>query len=68
MRTWKIFTLTAVVLMLAEVTFARFATWLSPAIQAGLLALVPLAALALVLVAYFEWRDRLKRRIVAAKH
>jgi len=64
MKVWKIFTLTAVVLMLAEVVLARFMTWLPGAIPIGLLALLPPVALALALVAYFDWRGRLKSRIV----
>jgi hypothetical protein len=65
LKVWKIVTLAMVFLSLAEVVLARLTTWLPPAIQTGLLALAPPVAFALILVAYFDWRARLKSRIVA---
>jgi hypothetical protein len=62
---WKVVTLAVVFVSLAEVVLARLTTWLPLAIQTGVLAVAPPVALALILVAYFEWRAGLKRRIVA---
>ena len=65
MKVWKVVTLAMVFVSLAEVVLARLTTWLPPAVQTGVLALAPPVALALILVAYFDWRARLKSRIVA---
>lgn len=65
MKVWKFVTLAMVFVSLAEVVLARLTTWLPPAIQTALLALAPPVALALILVAYFDWRARLKSRMVA---
>ena len=43
---------------------AGFMNWLAPSVRAGVLSLAPPAAAALALVLYFNWRARLKRRIV----
>jgi hypothetical protein len=36
-------------------------------LQTGVVVLVPVVAAAFALVAYFNWRDRLKSRIVSAR-
>jgi hypothetical protein len=62
---WKILTLAIVIVTIAAPVVAGFTTWLPASIQAGVLALAPPVAAAFVLVAYFNWRRRLKSRIVA---
>ena len=66
LKVWRIFTLTAIALVLAEVAFERFLTWLPPAVQTGLVAVALPVAVALLLVAYFDWRRRMKDRIVGS--
>jgi hypothetical protein len=66
MKVWKIVTLIIVLGSITAPLVARLTTWLSPPVQAAMLAVVPPAAAAIVLVAYFEWRAWLKRRIVAS--
>lgn len=65
MKMWKILTLIIVLGSITAPLVARLTTWLSPAVQAAMLAVAPPAAAAIVLVAYFEWRAWLKRRTVA---
>ena len=65
MKMWRILTLTIVLVSISAPLLERFTTWLTPSIGTRLLALAPPVAMALVLVLYFEWRARLKRRIVA---
>jgi hypothetical protein len=43
---------------------AGFMNWLAPAVRAAVLSLAPPAAAALASVMYFNWRERLKRRIL----
>ena len=64
MKMWRIVTLTIVVVSIGAPFGAGFATWLGPAVRAGLLALAPPVAAALLLVLYFNWRARLKSRIL----
>ena len=64
MKIWRVLTLTMVVLSIGAPLVARLTTWLAPAVRAGVSALVPPAAAALVLVLYFNWRARLKSRIL----
>lgn len=65
MKFWKVLTLVLVVIGLAAVATAGFTSWTAPAVLTSVLLIgAPLVA-ALVLVAYFEWRERLTRRAVA---
>jgi hypothetical protein len=65
MKMWRIVTLTIVLVSISGPLLAGFTPWLAPWVQTRLGALAPPVAMALVLVLYFEWRARLKRRIVA---
>ena len=65
MKLWRILTLTIVLVTISAPLLAGFTTWLALWVQTRLFALAPPVAMALVLVLYFEWRARLKRRIVA---
>ena len=64
MKVWRILTLTAVPVMIGAPLLAGFMNWLAPAVRASLLSLAPPAAAALALVLYFNWRARLKSRIL----
>lgn len=64
MKVWRILTLTMVLLIIGGPIVAGFMNWLAPSVRAGVLSLAPPAAAALALVLYFNWRARLKRRIV----
>ena len=52
MKVWKIVTLIIVLGSITAPLVARLTTWLSPAVQAAMLAVVPPAAAAIVLVAF----------------
>jgi hypothetical protein len=65
LKTWSSLTVALVVASIGVPALAEFATWLPPAVREGLVGLVPPVAVALLLVAYFNWRERLKRRLVA---
>ena len=65
MKIWKIVTLTIIVASIATPLVAGLTTWLPPAIRTVVLALAPPAAVAIVLVAYFEWRAKLKSEMLA---
>ena len=64
MKVWRILTLTMVLVIIGAPLVAGFMNWLAPAVRAGVLSLVPPMAAALVLVLYFNWRARVKRRIL----
>lgn len=64
MKVWRILTLTLVLLIFGAPLAAGFMNWLAPAVRAGMLSLAPPAAAALAPVLYFNWRARLKRRIL----
>ena len=64
MKVWRILTLTAVLVIIGAPLVGGFMNWLAPAVRAGLLLLAPPAAAALALVLYFNWRARLKSRIL----
>ena len=64
MKVWRILTLTMVLLIVGAPLVAGFMNWLAPAVRAGVLSLAPPAAAALALVLYFNWRARLKSRIL----
>ena len=64
MKVWRILTLTMVLVIVGAPLVAGFMNWLPPAVRAGVLSLVPPMAAALVLVLYFNWRARVKRRIL----
>ena len=66
MKIWKIVTLTIVVASITTPLVAGLTTWLPPAIRTVVLDLAPPAAVAFVLVVYFEWRAKLKSAILAA--
>ena len=65
MKMWTIFTLAIGLVSIGALLVAGFTTWLSPSVTAGVSALAPPVATAVVLVAYFNWRANLKRRILA---
>jgi hypothetical protein len=65
MKMWRMLTLTIVLVSISAPLLERFTTWLAPSIGTRLIALAPPLSIALVLVLYFEWRARLKRRIVS---
>jgi len=64
MKTWRILTLTMVLLIIGAPIVAGFMNWLPPAVWAGVLSLAPPMAAALVLVLCFDWRARVKSRIL----
>lgn len=64
MKVWRILTLTTVLVIIGAPLVAGFMNWVAPAVRAGLLSLAPPAATALALVLYFNWRARLKSRIL----
>ena len=64
MKVWRILTLAMALLVIGAPLVAGFMNWLAPAVRAGMLSLAPPAAAALALVLYFNWRARLKRRIL----
>jgi hypothetical protein len=66
MKVWRILTLTIVLVTIGAPLVARVSTWLASAVPAGLLALAAPVAAALVLVLYFNWRARLRSRILGA--
>ena len=65
MTVWRILAIPTVLVMIGAPLVAGFMNWLPPAAWAGLLSLAPPAAAALALVLYFNWRARLKSRILA---
>ena len=65
MKMWNILTLAIALVGIGAPLVAGFTTWLSPAVKAGVLALAPPAAMAVVLVGYFNWRAKWTRRILA---
>jgi hypothetical protein len=64
MKVWRILTLTLVLVIVGAPLVAGFVNWLAPAVRAGMVSLAPPAAAAFALVLYFNWRARLKRRIL----
>ena len=64
MKVWRMLTLAVVLLVIGAPLVAGLMNWLAPAVRAGMWSLAPPAAAALALVLYFNWRARLKRRIV----
>jgi len=64
MKVWRVLTLTMVLVIISAPLVAGFMNWLAPAVRAGVLSLVPPMAAALVLVLYFNWRARVKSRIL----
>ena len=64
MKTWRILTLTVTVIAVVAPLLSGFTTWLPPAMRQGVLAMAPPVAAAFVLVAYFNWRGRLRDEIV----
>ena len=64
MKVWRILTLTMVLVIIGAPLAAGFMNLLAPAVRAGVLSLAPPMAAALVLVLYFNWRARVKRRIL----
>ena len=64
MKVWRILTLTMVLVIIGAPLAAGFMNWLAPAVRAGVLSLALPMAAALVLVLYFNWRARVKRRIL----
>ena len=64
MKVWRILTLTMVLVIVGAPLVVGFMNSLPPAVRAGVLSLAPPMATALALVLYFEWRARIKRRIL----
>ena len=64
MKVWRILTLTMVLVIIGAPLVAGFMNWLPPAVRAGVSSLAPPMAAALALVLYFNWRARLKSRIL----
>ena len=65
MTLWKVVTLVLVVAAIGALLVAgSAATWLWPAVKTVALSLAPPLAMAIVLVAYFDWRARFKHRIL----
>ena len=59
MKMWKILTLGIAVVSIGAPLVAGFSRWLSPAVKAGVFALAPPVAAAVVLVGYLNWRAKL---------
>ena len=57
MKVWRFLTLAAVLLIVGAPLVAGLMNSLVPAVRAGVLSLAPPMALALALVAFFEWRS-----------
>ena len=64
MKVWRVLTLTMVLVIAGAPLVAGFMNWLPPAVRAGVLSLAPPMAAALVFVLYFDWRARVKSRIL----
>ena len=65
MKIWRVLTLTIVLVSIGAPLIAGFTTWLASAVRTGVLALASPMAAAVVLVAYFNWRARLKSHLLA---
>jgi hypothetical protein len=65
MKVWRILTLTTVLVSISAPLIPGLTTWLTPANWIAVLALMPFVAVAFVLVVYFNWRAKLKSRILA---
>jgi hypothetical protein len=63
-KSWKIVTLSIVLVGIIAPVLAQFTTWFGPTVREGLMTMAPPAAAALALVLYFNWRSRLKDRIL----
>ena len=64
MKMWKILTLAIAIVSIGVPIVAGIATWLSPAVIAGVFTPTPLVAVAVALVLYFNWRARFTRQIL----
>ena len=64
MKVWRILTLTMVLVVVGGPLVAGVMSWLPLSVRTGILSLAPPAAAALALVLYFDWRGRLKSRIL----
>ena len=64
MKVWRILTLTMVLVIIGAPLVAGFMNWLPPAVRAGVSSLAPPMAAALALVLFFNWRARIKSRIL----
>ena len=67
MKMWRIVTLAIVFVSIAVPVLAAFTTWLPPAIRTAVFAVAPPVAVAFLLVVYFNWRAKLKSRVVAGE-
>ena len=66
MTLWKVVTLVLALAGIgAPLVVGSITTWLTPAVKAVVFALAPPVAVAVVLVAYFNWRARFKHRILS---
>jgi hypothetical protein len=65
MKMWKIVTMTLVLVSIGAPFVAEFASWLPRAVWALVVELALPAAAALALFAYFDWRARLKSRMLS---
>jgi hypothetical protein len=63
-KSWRVVTLSIVLVGIIAPVLAEFATWFSAAVRDGLIAIAPPVAAALALVLYFNWRTRFRDRIL----
>jgi hypothetical protein len=63
MKSWRIVTLSVVLVGIIAPVLAEFTTWFPPAVRDGLIAIAPPLAAALALVLYFNWRTRFRDQI-----
>jgi hypothetical protein len=64
MKMWKIITMTLVLVSIGAPFVAGSASWLPQAVWALVVELAPPAAAAVALVVYFDWRARVKSRML----
>jgi hypothetical protein len=64
MKSWRIVTLSIVLVGIIAPVLAEFTTWFPPALRDGLIATAPSVAGALALVLYFDWRSRFRNQIL----
>ncbi len=64
MKSWRIVTLSIVLVGIIAPVLAEFTNWLPPAVRDGLIAIAPPVAGALALVLYFDWRTRFRNQIL----
>jgi hypothetical protein len=58
MKSWRIVTLSIVLVGIIAPVRAEFTTWVPPSVRDGLIEIAPPVGAALALVLYFNWRTR----------